>query len=197
VLDLCAGAGGKTLQLAAAVGPGGRVHAVDPDAERLERLRARTARAGATPWVEVHGELPPEGLVVDRALVDAPCSELGPLRRGPDLRWRLDPATFAALPALQGALLARAAGHVRPGGRLVYATCTFRREEDEDVAEAFEAAHPEFTRVPALPSGAVGPGAELAELVGPDRFLRTWPHRHGTDGFFAAAWVRAGVAPGR
>ncbi|MBL0276909.1 MAG: RsmB/NOP family class I SAM-dependent RNA methyltransferase, partial [Anaeromyxobacter sp.] len=128
VLDRCAGAGGKALALAAAVGPAGRVRCCDADAGRLTRLGQRAARAGAAAWVTLDGAAPPAGLVVDRALVDAPCSELGPLRRGPDLRWRLDPATFGALPALQRALLDEAAAHLRPGGRLVYATCTFRRE---------------------------------------------------------------------
>lgn len=181
VLDACAGAGGKALLLAADVGPAGRVHAADPDAGRLARLRARTARAGAAGVVAVHGAEPPAELRVDRVLVDAPCSELGALRRGPDLRWRLDPSSFAPFPGLQRAILARAARHVRPGGTLVYATCTFRRAEDEEVALAFEAEHPGFARVaPAAP----------AETVGPEGFLRTWPHRHGTDAFFAAAWVR-------
>jgi 16S rRNA (cytosine967-C5)-methyltransferase len=183
VLDLCAGAGGKTLLLAAAVGPEGRVHAADPDAERLGRLRARARRAGAEAIVCVHGDAPPDSLVADRVLVDAPCSELGSLRRGPDLRWRIDPSGFAALPRLQLTLLARAARHVRPGGRLVYATCTFRREEDEDVALAFEAAHPQFTRV--------RPEADASVITG-ETFLRTWPHRHGADAFFAAVWERRG-----
>jgi 16S rRNA (cytosine967-C5)-methyltransferase len=181
VLDRCAGAGGKALALAAAVGPGGRVHCCDLDDGRLARLTARAWRAGADGIVAVHGAAPPPALQVDRALVDAPCSELGPLRRGPDLRWRLDPAAFAALPALQGALLADAAAHLRPGGRLVYATCTFRRAENEAVALAFEATHPGWRRI--------APEAPAA-VLGPDRFLRTWPHRHGTDGFFAAAWDR-------
>jgi len=184
VLDACAGAGGKTLLLAGAVGPAGRVHAADPDAARLERLRARAARAGASGIVALEGAAVPPELRVDRALVDAPCSELGALRRGPDVRWRLDPASFAALPALQLAILEGAAGRVRRGGRLVYATCTFRREEDEAVAEAFEQAHPEYRRV--------RPAAAPAETVTPDGFVRTWPHRHGTDGFFAAAWERGG-----
>lgn len=179
LLDACAGAGGKTLLLAGAVGPGGRVHAVDPDAERLSRLRTRAARAGAAGIVAVHGAAAPPGLVVDRILVDAPCSELGALRRGPDLRWRLDPAAFPALPALQRAIVAGALRHLRPGGTLVYATCTFRREEDEEVARAIEAEHPALTRIaPAAPR----------EVVTEDGFLRTWPHRHGTDAFFAAAW---------
>lgn len=177
VLDLCAGAGGKALQLAAAVGPGGEVHACDPDPGRLERLRTRAERAGAR--VALHGAEAPAGLLADRVLVDAPCSELGALRRGPDQRFRIDPAAFGALPAVQLGILARAARHVRPGGRLVHATCTFRREENEEVALAFEEAHPGFRREDALPG-----------LAGPDGFLRLWPHRHGTDGFFAAAWVR-------
>jgi 16S rRNA (cytosine967-C5)-methyltransferase len=181
VLDRCAGAGGKALALAAAVGPGGRVHCCDVDGARLARLAHRATRAGVAGAVALEGAAPPPGLEVDRALVDVPCSELGPLRRGPDLRWRLDPAAFAALPPLQGALLADAAGCVRPGGRLVYATCTFRAAENEAVALAFEAAHPGWRRV--------APEAPAA-LVGPDLFLRTWPHRHGTDGFFAAAWDR-------
>lgn len=180
VLDLCAGAGGKTLALSSEVGPEGRVHAADPDGERLGRLRERALKAGAAN-LAVHGASPPAGLWVDRALVDAPCSELGTLRRGPDLRWRLDPATFGALPALQLSLCERAALHVRPGGRLVYATCTFRREENEEVALAFEARHPEFRRL--------RPEAPPACLT-PEGFLRTWPHRHGCDGFFAAVWVK-------
>jgi 16S rRNA (cytosine967-C5)-methyltransferase len=170
VLDLCAGAGGKALQLAAAVGAGGSVHAADPDLARLERLRARAARAGAASIVRVHGAAPPPELQVDAALVDAPCSELGVLRRGPDRRFHLDPACFDAFPPLQRRILAAAACHVRPGGRLVYATCTLRREENEEVALAFEGEHPAFAR--------------------DGEFQRTWPHRGGWDGFFVAAWRR-------
>jgi 16S rRNA (cytosine967-C5)-methyltransferase len=181
VLDACAGAGGKTLLLAAHAGAAGRVHACDLDQVRLERLRARVARAGVADRVLVHGAAPPPGLAVDAALVDAPCSELGTLRRGPDLRWRLEPAAFAHLPALQLELLAGAARCVRPGGRLVYATCTFREEEDEAVARAFERAHPGFHRLRPAAPGAVHT---------PEGFLRTWPHRHGADAFFAAAWQR-------
>lgn len=180
VLDLCAGAGGKTLQLASALRGRGRIHAADADPERLARLRARAARAGVTN-LTVHGEEPPAELRVDRALVDAPCSELGALRRGPDLRFRMDPTAFEPLPALQRALLWKAAKLVRPGGRLVYATCTFRREENGEVARAFEDAHPAFARV--------RPGLDPA-LLDAEGFLRAWPHLHGTDGFFAAAWER-------
>ena len=179
VLDLCAGAGGKTLQLAAQVGRSGAVHATDVDGERLERLERRARRAGARDVVHLHGAAPPVGLRVHRALVDAPCSELGALRRGPDARFRAEPSRFAALPPLQLDLLARAAAHVRPGGRLVYATCTFRREEDERVALAFERAHPRFRRL----RGLGGPAAT------PEGFVRTWPHHDGCDGFFAAVWT--------
>jgi 16S rRNA (cytosine967-C5)-methyltransferase len=182
VLDLCAGAGGKTLALSADVGPTGLIHATDPDGDRLRRLRDRCARTGAAN-VRVHGAAPPAALLVDRVLVDAPCSELGTLRRGPDLRWRIDPASFTPLPALQLALCELAAATLRPGGRIVYATCTFRRAEDEEVALGFEARHPEFERqVPAAP----------ADCVTPDGFSRSWPHRHGCDGFFAAVWVKRG-----
>ena len=179
VLDACAGAGGKTLQLAAAVGEGGCVHACDPDLGRLGRLRARAERAGVAGRVRVEGARPPPGLQVDAALVDAPCSELGTLRRGPDLRWRLDPAAFDALPGLQLGLLDAAARCVRPGGRLVYATCTFRAEEDEAVALAFERGNPGFRRVAPAAASAV---------VTPEGFVRTWPQVHGTDAFFAAVW---------
>jgi 16S rRNA (cytosine967-C5)-methyltransferase len=185
ILDACAGAGGKTLLLAAAVGASGRVHAADPDVGKLVRLRARAGRAGAAGIVAIHGDAAPAALVADRVLVDAPCSELGALRRGPDLRWRLDPFRHGELPALQLDILRRALRHVRRGGTLVYATCTFRRDEDEEVALALEHAHPELERVP--------PPAPAAVLT-PEGFLRTWPDAHGTDAFFAAAWVRRGGA---
>ena len=117
--------------------------------------------------------------------MDAPCSELGTLRRGPDLRWRIDPFSFAPLPALQLQILDGASRHLRPGGRLVYATCTFREEEDEAVAFAFERSHPEFRRqVPEAPPSTITP----------EGFFRTWPHRHGADAFFAAVFERRSEA---
>jgi 16S rRNA (cytosine967-C5)-methyltransferase len=163
VLDLCAGAGGKTLQLAST---GATVHACDVDLEKLERLRRRSEHAHVS-GIQIHGALPPPDLRADAVLVDAPCSELGALRRGPDLRWRIDPRTFDALPALQLELLERGAKHTRPQGRLVYATCTIRREENEAVADAFERTHGNFTRV---------------------RLFHCWPHVEGTDAFFAAVY---------
>ncbi|MBM4377768.1 MAG: RsmB/NOP family class I SAM-dependent RNA methyltransferase [Deltaproteobacteria bacterium] len=177
VLDLCAGAGGKTLQLAASVGPTGRVHAFDVDGERLDRLQRRAERARIH-HVRIHCGSLPANLRVDRALVDAPCSEVGALRRGPDARFRMDPASFERWPPLQLQLLEQGLRHLRPGGRLVYATCTLRHEENEAVAEAFEARHPQLRRV--LPDWAA-PFAHHG-------CFRALPHRHGTDGFFAAAW---------
>lgn len=133
VLDLCAGAGGKSLQLASLVGPTGKVHATDIDLSRLERLRTRAAKANAR--VLIHGKSPPESLRVARVLIDAPCSELGTLRRGPDLRWRIDPQLVTSMPALQLQLIETGLRHLAPGGRLVYATCTFTFEENEGVVQ--------------------------------------------------------------
>lgn len=160
VLDLCAGAGGKSLLLAA---QGARVLAHDVDRERLERLRARATRARADRAIEIV-DRPRQA---DRVLIDAPCSELGTLRRGPDARWRIDPGMLASLPRLQRELLEVAAPLARK--RLVYGTCTIHRAENEDLASAFERAHPEFRR---------------------SATFRTLPHLDGTDGFFGAVWDR-------
>ena len=173
LLDLCAGAGGKTLQLAALLENRGRVIASDPDQGRLARLRKRAERAGAT-CIEVG---PPQS--ADRVLVDAPCSELGTLRRGPDARWRKDPGQAARSPALQREILETALAQVLPGGRLVYATCTLRQQENRAVALAFEHDHRSLLRLP--------PRAGRS-LPSSDGFFESFPHRHGTDGFFAAIW---------
>ncbi len=172
VLDLCAGAGGKTLQLATQLKGRGELHATDVDAARLERLRVRAERAGVS-CLRIHPRPATPRGPFDVVLVDAPCSELGALRRGPDLRWRLDPASFDRWPAVQLELCREAAGLVAPGGRLVYATCTFRRAENEDVARALEAEAHGLRR---------------------EATLALWPHRDGTDGFFAVAWTRVASA---
>ena len=183
VLDLCAGAGGKTLQLGAALGHRGRLLAYDPVAERLDRLLQRCSRAGLSNIQVLRS--PPEGLSVDRVLVDAPCSELGPLRRGPDQRFRLEPSLLQELPRLQRELLDRAGPLVRPGGRLVYATCTLNRAENEELVGAFLRESPGWRLVTPgagwLPSSCVREG-----------FFSCAPHLHGTDGFFAAVLERAG-----
>ncbi len=172
VLDLCAGAGGKTLALASRT-PTRTLHATDVDLARLDRLRTRATRAGAT--VSIHGAAPPADLRVHHVLIDAPCSELGALRRSPDLRWRLDPSSFASWPTVQRSLLDLGARHLLPGGTITYATCTLRPEENDHVVAAFLGEHPRFARErPSLPDA----------LLDADGALRLFPHRHGTDGFF-------------
>jgi len=183
VLDYCAGAGGKTLQLGAQMGDQGALHAHDPDAARLDRLLQRTARAGLT-RVRVHRTPPPASLQADRVLVDAPCSELGTLRRGPDVRFRLPASVLETFPPLQLQILREAAAHVKPGGALVYATCTVNRRENQDLVSAFLEAHSGFTLEP-----AVSAGIPASCVDGP--FLSTAPHRQDTDAFFAARLRRA------
>ncbi|NTX58271.1 RsmB/NOP family class I SAM-dependent RNA methyltransferase [Myxococcus sp. CA039A] len=183
VVDLCAGAGGKTLQLGAAMRDSGRLFAHDPDPERLDRLLQRSSRAGLT-RVQVLRTPPTPGLGADRVLVDAPCSELGSLRRGPDQRFRITPDVLAHFPPLQLDILQRGADLVRPGGRLVYATCTVNRAENEDVVSAFLAARPDYR--------LTRPGAGwLSEACLRDGFLFVAPHSHGTDAFFAAVLERS------
>ncbi|MBI5481887.1 MAG: RsmB/NOP family class I SAM-dependent RNA methyltransferase [Deltaproteobacteria bacterium] len=185
VLDACAGAGGKALQLAAAVGAQGAVWAVDVDAARLERLRVRAQRAGVA--VHLAGAAAPDGMRFDRVLVDAPCSELGALRRGPDVRWRLEPARFVALEQVQREILRAAARAVKPGGWLVYATCTWRCRENDDVVDEFLEAQPEWRQLPA--AAPRGEGPVPIDVVRGGR-LETFPHRHGLDGFFGAVLGR-------
>ena len=202
VVDFCAGAGGKTLALGAAMRNTGRLYAFDTSAHRLDALKPRLARSGLAnvhPAALAHERDERVGRLagkIDRVLVDAPCSGLGTLRRNPDLKWRQNPEAVRELAARQTAILASAARLVKPGGRLVYATCSLLREENEAVAEAFGAAHGDFAPLPA--------GQVLAQLKVPEAaslaaggeggalYLRLWPHRHGTDGFFAAIWNRRG-----
>ena len=122
-------------------------------------------------------------------LVDAPCSGLGTLRRNPDLKWRQSPQAVVELQAKQTAILASAQRLVKSGGRLVYATCSLLRDENEAVAEAFGAAHSDFMAVPADEALADAHVERAAELV-EHGYLRLWPNRHATDGFFAAVWQR-------
>lgn len=193
VADFCAGAGGKTLALGAAMRGTGRLYAMDTSAHRLEAIQPRLARSGLTnvhPMAIAHERderLNRLAGKLDRVLVDAPCSGLGTLRRSPDLKWRQTAGGVAELAELQGRILASAARLVKPGGRLVYATCSLLEEENEAVARAFTAAHRDF--VPAAAEELLArAGVEGAEGLCSGGYLRLWPHLHGTDGFFAAVW---------
>jgi 16S rRNA (cytosine967-C5)-methyltransferase len=181
-VDACAAPGTKTTHLAALMGNRGRVVAADPSAARLALLRTACERVGAEivePRVAdaraLAGALGP---IADHVLVDAPCSNLGVLRRNPDGKWRRQPDDFAPLAAAQAAILDAAADLVRPGGVLVYATCSLEPEENEDVVAALRARRPEFAPDP-LP-----PAVPAVCRAAPD-VLRMAPHRHGSDGFTA------------
>ncbi|AKJ28063.1 RsmB/NOP family class I SAM-dependent RNA methyltransferase [Caldimonas brevitalea] len=196
VVDFCAGAGGKTLALGAAMRNTGRLYAFDVSGHRLDNLKPRLARSGLSnvyPAQIAHERderIKRLAGKIDRVLVDAPCSGLGTLRRNPDLKWRQSPKAVEELTAKQLAILQSAARLLKPGGRLVYATCSVLAEENERIAEQFlEQAQRSFKPVPA---GEVLEHARVAEpnlLVEGDH-LRLWPHRHATDGFFAAVWER-------
>ncbi len=196
VVDFCAGAGGKTLALGAMMRNTGRLYAFDTSGHRLDALKPRLARSGLSnvyPSQIAHerdDRVKRLAGKVDRVLVDAPCSGLGTLRRNPDLKWRQSPAAVAEMKVLQLAILTSAARLLRPGGRLVYATCSLLRAENEAVAEAFTAAEGrEFESMPAATALAAA-RLEGPEVLDSGGYLRLWPHRHGTDGFFAAIWQR-------
>jgi len=191
IADYCAGAGGKTLAAAMLMRGSGRVYAMDVSARRLAALAPRAARAGITNvQTLVLGEDDARARrlagKLDRVLVDAPCSGFGTLRRNPDLKWRHQPAAIDELAAKQRAILAAAAPLVKHGGRLVYATCSILREENDAVANDFLAAHREFRP---LSAATLLAGQRIALDTG--ERLRLWPHLHATDGFFAAIFERA------
>ena len=209
VVDFCAGAGGKTLALGAAMRSTGRLYAFDVSGHRLDALKPRMARSGLSnvhPAAIAHerdDRVKRLAGKIDRVLVDAPCSGLGTLRRNPDLKWRQKPQAVQELTEKQQAILQSASRMVKSGGRLVYATCSMLPEENELIAQAFSAANTEFVplnvaqelerlKVPGaaslcspILSGDVPTGEHAGGI-----FLRLWPHRHATDGFFAAAWVK-------
>ena len=191
VADFCAGAGGKTLALSMLMRGAGRIYAMDVSEKRLRELAPRAARAGIS---NVHpivlsgeGDIRAKRLAgkLDRVLVDAPCSGFGTLRRNPDLKWRHGESALAELAAKQLRILKAAAKLLKPGGRLVYATCSILSEENDAVADRFAAEHPEFMALSCTELLA----AQRIVLETGER-LRLWPHRHGTDGFFAAAFER-------
>src|SRR5205823_2715004 len=193
VVDFCAGAGGKTLALAAGMANRGKLVACDVSGHRLERAARRLRRAGVNnaerrvltserdKWVKRHAGS------FDRVFLDVPCLGTGTWRRNPDAKWRATSADLIELVIRQQDILRSAARLVRPGGRLVYATCSLLREEDEAQAETFLAAESDFTLVPAArvwseTIGGASPGGE--------RYLRLTPARHSTDGFFIAIFER-------
>jgi 16S rRNA (cytosine967-C5)-methyltransferase len=182
VADVCAAPGTKTTHLAALMENRGRIVAADPHAGRLGLLREASARLGATivePRLAEAQTLAADlGPVCDRVLVDAPCSNLGVLRRNPDGKWRRQPGDFATLVPVQARILAAAAELLRPGGVLVYATCSLEPEENEGVVAELRARRPDMEPDPLPP--AVPAACRAASAV-----LRMAPHRHGSDGFTA------------
>lgn len=185
VLDYCAGGGGKTLALAAAMQRKGRIVAMDTDEKRLNKGRDRYKKAGVADIIEVrplsenrHKKwLRRQENKFDVVLCDVPCSGTGTWRRNPDMRWNNYGPALAELLEIQAEILEKVAHCVKPGGRLVYATCSLLPEENEKQIEALLKTHPEFSVKPVDP--ALGDG-----------FMRLTPHRHETDGFFAAVLVR-------
>jgi len=191
VVDFCAGAGGKTLALGAAMRNTGRLYAFDISDKRLAKLKPRLARSGLSnvhPVLIAHerdAKIKRLAGKIDRVLVDAPCSGLGTLRRNPDVKWRQLPSAIAELNVKQTAILDSAARLVKVGGRLVYATCSVLREENEAIAEHFLATHPDFELLPMRDIMA-----EQKINLDMQEYLKLSPEIHETDGFFAAAFIR-------
>ena len=202
ILDYCAGGGGKTLALAAAMSNSGQLYAYDSDARRLTDTVRRSQRAGVRN-LQVRTPLREDALAgledrMDVVFVDAPCTGSGTWRRHPDAKWRLTPAQLERRMAEQDAVLAGAAQYVKPGGRLVYVTCSLLMEENEDRIAAFVAATPGFVATNTLAQIAASGMAdveglsELASRQTPDGYLRLTPKTAATDGFFVAVLERGG-----
>ncbi|HEY5615511.1 MAG TPA: methyltransferase domain-containing protein [Bacteroidota bacterium] len=203
VLDACAGAGGKTLALAAIMKNRGEIFATDVHDGRLEELRKRSKRAGVSN-VRVKVISSVDDLTraeeaeasrvgdfngyFDVVLIDAPCTGLGTIRRNPGMKWSVTENTVRELSEKQSAILAQSAPLVKPGGRLVYATCTMLREENEDVVEGFLSKHTEFS---VADVSASLEKLKLSSAVN-GKYIRLQPHVHGTDGFFCAVLEKLG-----
>jgi 16S rRNA (cytosine967-C5)-methyltransferase len=191
VVDFCAGAGGKTLALGAIMRNTGRLYAFDVSEKRLAKLKPRMARSGLSnvhPAVIAHerdAKVKRLAGKIDRVLVDAPCSGLGTLRRNPDVKWRQTPEAIAEMQEKQLSILDGASRLVKSGGRLVYATCSLLNEENDVVVEQFLANHDDFQLVPV--SEVL---AEQKIALEMDKYLKLLPHKHNTDGFFAAVLER-------
>jgi 16S rRNA (cytosine967-C5)-methyltransferase len=199
VVDFCAGAGGKTLAIGAIMRSTGRLYAFDVSEKRLTKLKPRLARSGLSnvhPVVIAHerdAKVKRLAGKIDRVLVDAPCSGMGTLRRNPDVKWRQEPGDIAELTEKQASILDGASRLVKFGGRLVYATCSLLDEENDGIVAQFLASHPDFELVP------------MNKVLSEQRIpldmgdtLKMLPHKHGTDGFFAAVFERkAGDKPAK
>jgi 16S rRNA (cytosine967-C5)-methyltransferase len=191
VVDFCAGAGGKTLALGATMRNTGRLYAFDVSEKRLAKLKPRLARSGLSnvhPVLIAHerdAKIKRLAGKIDRVLVDAPCSGLGTLRRNPDVKWRQQPSAIGEMQEKQAAILAGAARLLKGGGRLVYATCSFLNDENDFIAQQFLATHADFVLVP---MSKVLAEQKIALEMGD--YLKLLPHKHGTDGFFAAVFER-------
>jgi 16S rRNA (cytosine967-C5)-methyltransferase len=200
VVDFCAGAGGKTLAIGATMRNTGRLYAFDTSAHRLDALKPRLARSGLSnvhPAAIAHerdDRVKRLAGKIDRVLVDAPCSGLGTLRRNPDLKWRQSLQAVEEMAVKQAAILQSALRLLKPGGRLVYATCSILPQENEAIAQAFSEGNSEFTP---LEVGQIMSNLNVTDAAGlcsggasGQQYLRLWPHRHHTDGFFAAVWQK-------
>jgi 16S rRNA (cytosine967-C5)-methyltransferase len=191
VVDFCAGAGGKTLAIGAIMRNTGRLYAFDVSEKRLTKLKPRLARSGLSnvhPVVIAHerdAKVKRLAGKIDRVLVDAPCSGMGTLRRNPDVKWRQQPEGIAELTEKQASILDGAARLVKFGGRLVYATCSLLDEENDGIVQGFLASHPDFELVP---MHKVLAEQRISLEMGD--YLKMLPHKHGTDGFFAAVLER-------
>ena len=200
VVYFCAGAGGKTLAIGACMRNTGRLYAFDTSAHRLDALKPRLARSKLSnvhPAAIAHERderIKRLAGKIDRVIVDAPCSGLGTLRRNPDLKWRQSPQSVQEMTVKQAAILQSASRLLKPGGRLVYATCSPLPQENEDIAQAFTHANKDFSPLAAsevLANLKVEGAARLCSGgTGEADYLRLWPHRHRTDAFFAAIWVK-------
>ncbi len=195
VLDLCAGAGGKTLAMASAMQNTGQIYAYDEDRLRLKPIFDRLKRAGARNVQVLRGgdraALAALGDRFDLVLVDAPCTGTGVWRRRPEAKWKLRPDSLAVRQGEQDEVLAMAASHVKPGGRVVYVTCSLLAEENTASVERFLAAHPGFTVTPWADVWRARLGTEPpASADGRDDGLLLTPADHGTDGFYVAVLER-------
>jgi 16S rRNA (cytosine967-C5)-methyltransferase len=188
ILDVCAGAGGKTTHLAAILKNNGKILATDYDLKKINELKKEATRLGINIIEAAQADLTcglPESLQekFDSVLVDAPCSGLGTLRRNPEIKWHTTAADFTGFTRTQSAILQNAAAAVRPGGRLVYGTCSLSPRENENVVGNFLQQNPDFSTC--RPSSSIP-----SRFIDSSGYFRTFPHLHNMDGFFAAILKR-------